>query len=214
MLYGNYVVILSSLPERITVMGSNIAPLNITVAALITQFSILLIVSIGAAILKKGDRYMPIYSKSLTANFPWTILFFVLPTLGLLVFSDQLSGIWLPMFGDISFSGIPWSIALFVMFIADILLAAYMVYNTGGSDYSPFNAVFFILPALAIFLRESGIRIIVYLVLVVIGFSFNLYKCAPESKSAGSRLRRQAYLVISLLTFILVTFIGYVTRPR
>jgi hypothetical protein len=195
-------------------MGSSIAPLNITVAALITQFSIVVIISIGAMILKSGDRYIPIFSKSPARNFPWTILFFVLPTIGLLVFSDQLSEVWLPLFGDISFSGVPWSIALLVMFIADILLVTYMVYNTGGSDNSPFNAVFFMLPALAIFLRESGTRIVVYLVLVGICFSFNLYKCAIESKSVGFKLRRHAYLVVSLLSFVLVTFIGYVTRPK
>jgi uncharacterized membrane protein YhdT len=196
-------------------MNSSIAPLNITAAALITQFSIVVIISIGARILKHGGWHVPFYYKSPDpGGFSWTILFFALPSIGLLVFSDQLSEVWLPLFGDISFSGVPWSIALLVMFIADILLVAYMVYNTGGSDNSPFNAVFFMLPALAIFLRESGIRIVVYLVLVGIGFSFNLYKCAIESKSVGSERRRYAHLVVSLLTFMLVTLIGYATRPK
>ncbi|MEK7397732.1 MAG: hypothetical protein AAB116_12445 [Candidatus Poribacteria bacterium] len=188
-------------------MDSSIAPLNITAAVLITQFSIVVIISIGAAILKSGDRYSPI------SGFSWVILFFALPTIGLLAFSDQLSDMWLPLFGNISFSGISWSIALLVMFIADTLLVTYMVYNTGGSEKSPFNAVLFMLPALAIFLRESGLRIVVYLVLVGISFSFNLYIYAFDSEWVDER-RKPANLFVSLLTFVLITFIGYVTRPK
>jgi hypothetical protein len=57
------------------------------------------------------------------------------------------------------------------MFTLDVLCVNFMVLGSGGARASPFSPIYFILPALAIFLRESPTRIWFYLILVLVVFS-------------------------------------------
>lgn len=156
-------------------MKEAVSPINITAAALITQFSIIIIMFIGTTIIGRGEKFIPVYRNVPGASiFSWLILFFALITIGSLIFSDEFSNIWKPLFGTIAFPTIRWSYSLLVMFTLNIICVSFLVRGTGGSLLSPFSPIYYTLPALAIFLREGFGRIILYLVLVSVMFTLNL----------------------------------------
>lgn len=195
-------------------MKEAVSPINITAAALITQFSIIIIMFVGATILRGGEKYLPFYRDVPRSSFfGWLILTFALVTIGGLIFSDEFSSFWKPLFGTIAFPTIQWSVALLIMFTLNIICVSILVRGTGGSFVSPFSPIYFILPALAIFLREGMGRIIIYLMLVSIMFTLNLKYRDRLAEEVGGKSRSFAYWLVSILCFILATFIGYVTRP-
>jgi len=193
-----------------------VSPVNITAAALITQFSIIIIMFIGTTILREGDKSVPFYrSIPVSSFFSWLILSFALVTIGCLIFSDEFSNIWKPLFGTTALPTIRWSYSLLIMFTLNIICVSLLIKDTGGSIISPFSPIYFILPALAIFLREGLGRIVFYLVLVSIMFTFNLISTGNlRGQAVGGEARSFAYWFISISCFSLATFIGYVTRPQ
>ena len=189
-----------------------VTPVNITAAAMIMQFSISIIVAMAAAMLRWYEQYDSFnYFKPGRLASIWVIIGFSLSTMGLLLFSDQLSSVWRPLFGGAGFNGLPWSLALATVFVADAVWIAIMVARSGGSMDSAFSPVWYILPPMALFLREPGGRLILYLVVITILFSYNLY--APLNPSRQGR-HKIAYWTVSIACLVLTTFIGYITRPR
>ena len=191
-------------------MADRITPGNITAAALIMQFSIAVIICIGAFVVTKTQPPSSIYddTEEMTTH-PWMIIVFALITIGLLVLSDEFSNLWKPLFGSLPFSGIGWSKALLWVVLIDIVWITLMVGMTGGSRISPFTPLYFILPALGIFLRESFSRIALYTGLVAVFFSWNLLH------EEESRFRPTfAYWIVSVLSFLLATLVGLFTRPH
>lgn len=192
-------------------MNQSISPINITAAALITQFSIILILFIGAIILNKWEGFVPFYAmKQDFSKFAWIILALALITIGCLVFSDEFSTTWTPLFGSLSFHAISWSTAILIMFVMNIICVTIMVSHTGGSRFSPFIPIYFMLPALAIFLREPLSRIILHLIFISIVFTWNFSQ--NKDVDSNSSAPSFAYWFISIACFVLSTFIGYVTR--
>ncbi|MFH1080481.1 MAG: hypothetical protein V1766_09520 [Pseudomonadota bacterium] len=185
-------------------MDTALTPTNITGAALIAQFSILLILAAGSAILS--------FDNANTTRITPFILVLALISFGVLFFSDEFSKLWSPLFRGTSFSGIKWSLSILLVFIANILVVSILVRFTWGSIVSPFTPVYFMLPALAIFLRESGGRIIIYLTLVILLFTLNFQNIYLNENGRSSR-HIQAYWVISVACFVLITYVGYITRP-
>lgn len=193
-------------------MSSSISPVNITAAALIIQFSLVLIFTFGAIFIRaEGQHY--VFKDPTSGGFWGIILGFALVTIGLLFFSDEFSNVWKPLFGEIYFGGINWSTALLLIFTLDIVWVSVMVGMTGGSTVSAFSPIYFMLPALAIFLRESLSRIIFYLLLVIILFTWNfLFKGRYYDEDRN--FPGLAHWIVSIASLVLTTFIGYVTRPR
>lgn len=195
-------------------MDASISPVNITAAAVITQLLLIVIMVVGAAILKRGEPWSPVYHQA-TSRFPWTILLLSIITIGALVFSKELTPIWQPLFGGAPFPGVSSSVALFLMFTLDSVCVASLVWFTGGSRQSAFGPVFFILPALAIFLREPLVKLFFYVVLVGVLFSFCLLAAdSPHGRGEGTRTDRVAYWFVAIACLLLTTFVGYLTRPR
>jgi len=113
--------------------------------------------------------------------------------------------------GDVHTALTRWSTALLVVFLADIACCVILVMGTGGSYRSPFSPVFFILPALAFFLRESPHRIVIYTGFICASFSVSL---AAHDNREGGESPTDAYWFVSIACLILSTTIGYVTRPH
>jgi len=185
-------------------MESTLTPTNITGAALIAQFSILVILAVGSAFLA-----FDLDERVKTIPF---ILVLALISFGVLFFSDEFSKLWSPLFGGTNFSGIKWSTAIFIVFIINIVVLSILVAFTGGSMASPFTPVYFMLPALAIFLREPAIRVIIYLAAVILFFSYNFRYIAARSMD-NTVMKVRAYWVVSIACFVLTTYVGYITRP-
>ena len=200
-------------------MADGVGPANITAAAMATQFFILVIVFVGTLLVRSTEPRVSIYvgAKGVRDHL-WFQLVFALITMGTLVFSDQFSTFWRPLFGSSTFHVIGWSTALLVVFAFDIVYACVIVGQTGGSAASPFTPLYFILPPLAIFLRQSPARILFYTVLVGLLFSINLVVLFQGQEVEDEQEARKpptfAYWFVSIASFSLATFIGYVTRPR
>jgi hypothetical protein len=105
-----------TIPRHFLYMNTQITPVNITAAALITQFSIIIILYIGLIILRKDDEPKSIFLKKPDSSFFLILLGFALITIGCLVFSDEFSNVWKPLFREITFGGINWSTALIIVF--------------------------------------------------------------------------------------------------
>lgn len=181
------------------------SPVSITAAALIMQFSIILIMAFGAAVLAFRSAFT-------SPGMAPLILLLAIITLGVLMFSDALSTTWAPLFGSSSFNGLKWSTSLYIVFLIDVIAVAILVMLTGGSMASAFTPIYFIIPPLAIFLRESDSRIVGYLVLVILLFTIN-YRGRYERGVDEESGTRWAFWLVSVLCLTLATYIGYVTRP-
>ncbi len=179
-----------------------ITAVNIATAALIAQFVLLAIVFVAALVVQAGTSVQPLH------ELPWIIFAIALITVGSLLFSDQLSTLWRPLFGNPESSGIASSSALLSTFIADIFLTLVLVGATGGSRLSPFTPLYFLLPVLAIFLRESRGRVVGYSIAVVVLFTYTLMAEA-ENEPPRSKL---AYWFVAIAAFTLATVVGLITR--
>jgi hypothetical protein len=195
-------------------------PANITGAAFIAQFAIIVIMFIGAAILHKAEgKATFFYGRRRFPQLVWYIVVFALLTIGCLLFSDEFSKLWRPLLEDASIPTMPWRLAVVVMFLSDIVLVTILVFYTDGSKDSPLGPLYFLLPTLAILLREPLERLVLYVSLTIISFSIMLYlnfainrfAIKPDNEQTN---RPTAYLTVSISCFILATFIGWVTRIK
>ena len=205
-------------------MDSTVTHVNITAAALLTEFLLSIIMFIGAMILiahinEDQEHVHRIVTFSRLSRYsrlsPALILISSLICIGVLVFSEDFVGTWKPVFGvDRSISGISAATAVHVMFLTNILCLSLLVRYTGGSYSSSFSPIYFTIPALALFLREPYGWVIAYVVLVALLFTLQVRTplIFIERGSDSDALKR-AYWFISIACFILTTIIGYVTRP-
>jgi magnesium-transporting ATPase (P-type) len=199
-----------------------ISPVNIIGAALIAQFFLSIILGIGAFILYLRESAAPSYRKLSSgkfinvSRFAWVVLIFFLLTVGCLVLSDEFAKLYRPLLEELRVPMLPWSIAIPIVFFLNMICVTFLVWLTDGSRESPFGPLYFIFPPLAIFLREPFDRVIDYFVFVAFMFSLTMrysYNMRPKTSSDDDD-NRLAYWVVSILSFVLVTVVGYVTRPR
>jgi hypothetical protein len=192
-------------------MNNAVSPANITAAALMMQILLVLIRFVGITFRKLNEQ-VPGYNGRYVGAGPhlWMLLSVALVTLGVLVFSEEFAGFWRPLFGDAHFFLIGWSKALLFVLVMDIAFTALVVHETGGSYRSPFTPLCFILPPIAIFLREKEGRIVAYTLFAAILFTFNMFADREDGEPDG----QLAYWFVSVASFCLATFIGFITRPR
>jgi hypothetical protein len=195
-------------------MPENVSPANITAAALVMQFCLSTIFSAGALWIRQQEkRVFRFYQDAPNiGRYAWILLLFALATIGLLVFSDQFSDFWRPLSGNVNFSFVRWTTALLWVFVLDIACSAVLVHLTGGSYRSPFAPVYFILPAMAFFLREPPRRVALYTVGISVLFVLGLAaaKRTPEEEVVPIG----AYTFVSIACLMLSVIIGFLTRPR
>lgn len=196
-------------------MTDQVSPANITAAAVVMQFCLSAIIFVGALWVirqeKKFDRFYP--DRPNIGRYAAFLIAFSLISIGLLIFSDQFSGFWKPLSGEVSFSFVVWSRALLLVFCLNIICAAVLVQVTGGSYRSPFTAIYFILPALALFLRESPQRIVFYALTVSVLFVLGIIM-----RSQGPELDENTYMgaygLVSVGCLMLSVVIGFITRAH
>lgn len=205
-------IYLVSFPLRIK-MAQTVPPSSLVEGALVMQVCLSLIVGAGASWVSSSERWAYHFQRNLPspARFPWIAFLFALVPIGILVFSDAFAGVGRPLFGALSLSLIRWQTALLMDFLIDILCVWLLIRQSGGSYRSPFTPVYFILPALAFFLRESGQHVALYVALIAIFFTLGLREEAGERRSADRPVA--AYWVVSVACLLLSGFIGYLARP-
>ena len=190
--------------------------LNLTTALLITQFVLLAIVFVGILFLRAGENALSPFSdnpRPATKQFPSFLLGFALVTLACIAFSQDFVLLSRPVFGDLEFPSLAQSDAFLVVFTLNIFGAGLLMNVTGGAKDSPFAAVLFALPALAIFLREPPGRYFTYTAFAVV-----LFLAFQKPRGLGAAVvqnsKHQAtFNFVTLGVLALSTLVGYVTRP-
>ncbi len=134
-------------------MTDVIKPVNIAGAAIITQISLITIMFIGALILRFRSIH---YGRQRFSSLGWIILSFSLITLFSMVYSDEFSTLWGPLFVTAKPTLLKWSTAIMLTFILNIICVTILVLLTGGGSESVFSPIYFIIPALAIFLSKGA----------------------------------------------------------
>lgn len=192
-----------------------VSPESIIHAALLTQIFVLGIVFVGAVLLKQNETpgYLPIDQPITTSIFVLTLGNAIISLL-LLCLSNAYSTLWMPLAREMSFTGIRWQTSLLAVWVIDIFFVSYVAKKTGGSRSSPFAALFFVFPTIALFLHEPGWRLFLYTGLVVVLFSLaNIFPDEGEQQERISdQMNQLCFWFVSVAAFILTTTIGFVTR--
>ena len=192
-----------------------ITPITIASGTLIAQVCLLVIMAIGTLLLDRPYSGLHYRSPLSLPPHSATILTMALSTLGALVFSTAFTGAWSPLVGAMAPGGLSDSWALLAVVVIDVAGLSFLVSATGGSQQSPFQAIYFVLPTLAIFLRQSPGRVLGTSALVALSFSLCMRSIPhlDERRYGGERTNRLAYWFVSLASMALGLYIGLATRP-
>jgi hypothetical protein len=167
---------------------------------------------LAAAVLRREATLTRWYKDQPTySGFSWIILSLFLGTVGTLALSEELMHTWQPLLSSPRFQGLSWNHAVLVVFIADIVGLTYLVAGTGGSAASPFQPIYFLIPTLALLLREPSSHVGLYAVLIAVSFSSLLFRHDSAPPEDWQR-HRVAYGLVSLLCLTLACLIGLLTR--
>lgn len=144
------------------------------------------------------------------------ILLLTLVAFVILVLSEEFYSIIQPMFNGASLNTLRTSTAIFSVLLLDTMLVCYLVVKTNGSHKSPFTSAFFIIPAIAIFLRMSPTVFwaltFATIVMYVIGASLVSESRTNESFSS-EKAARSATVFMNISCLLLSMITGYITRP-
>jgi hypothetical protein len=127
--------------------------------------------------------------------------------------SDVFTALWGPLLGSLS-GVIDWEFAMLAFFLANLGLSTFLVFWTGGSHRSPFQSLYFLMPTLAIFLREGAGRVWLYTVLVVT--SYSVCMVAPDRVLARRSRDHEPPLwaswLVTIASFLIAVVVGLATR--
>lgn len=185
---------------------------TVIAGALLSQVSMVSILSIGAALLRGASTRTAWWKGQRVYHALWLeLLALLLVSVGCLVFTSTMSAIWSPLFSGTSFSGLSDDTAMVVVFSANIFVVTRLVFATGGSVDSPFQPLFFFIPTIALLLREPSERVVSYSVIVSFCFIALLYRSHPAPSENPSRVK-QACGFVAIACLFLAVLIGLLTR--
>jgi hypothetical protein len=194
---------------------NSLAPANITAAAVLAQFLILLILVISSQIMGRlYELWVPFFRRDARqSSYSLLLLVLTLTTLGAFFFSDVFVELWRPLFGNKEFLYISWSSAIKLFFLLDIACITTLVMSSGGPRVSPFAALYGLMPVIALFLLESVFWVAIYSGLVVLGITISLFFTQKVAREENGVIRDPlAFWFVNVSTIALATFIGVVTR--
>jgi hypothetical protein len=176
-----------------------ITDITIAAAALIGHFALIIIVFIALQFVRIEGHQAQVITIICAVMFV---------AIAALLFTNAFNSLWQPLLPGVHVS-LPLRTALLITFCADIVEALLLVLATGDAISSPFTPFYFVIPVLAIFLRESRNRVIVSGVAITLSYTFTLVLHTPaEYERVPSRA---AHWFVAIATFVLATFIGLVT---
>lgn len=201
----------------------DVQPVGLLGATLAVQLCVMLLVAVTNRVLPQEGRLL------LRPSCDQAVLWMALTTVFCIVASDDLYRLTAPMFGDLAFSGALSRDTTFgALFVTDLLLVFRLIHVTGGSKSSPFTGLLFLLPTVAIFLREPPTRFLSYAALTAILYCLGLLiERSPggpvdilRGALSGSppdysivRTNTPAHAIVNLGCLAIGITTGYVTRP-
>ena len=192
-----------------------IEPINVAGATFLVQFCILAIMIIGIYMANSAldaidtSKHIGHNKNNLAPIRLTSVLMGFLLTFPALFISESFFKIWGPLFQGIGISTISTHAAVFFVFIVNLIIITYLIWLSGGVQSSPFTAVLFMLPALAIFLRLQSYVFIICTVYAALAYLIILYLHEDRARLKG----RHANAVVNTLCLVLTALIGFITRP-
>ena len=194
-----------------------IKPINVAAALLIIQFFLCLIWVVGiitTRVQKVGTVDTDEFGK-VTALV--LVIATVLASVFICVLTRDFYPVWSPILGDLTLPTIAGHTGVLLIFMLDLVTASILMLSTGGAKDSAFTAILFLIPALAIFLRESPWRFfgyaffagIVYVLSLTHKASVRRYKTIEVNSPSNHFAQGWVNVMCLLLTMIT----GYITRP-
>jgi hypothetical protein len=201
-----------------TISHQAIQPLNVTGAAFLIQIILIGILAITIFVLKSGENRLPRYPETETPHvlpLAFLILGFTLFSFAILLASEEIAKIFGKLFEGhgLPIGNLKARTALSLVFTLDILLFGILIVQTGGSKDSPFTPALIMLPSLAIFLRESPERFVMYALATGVVFLILLFPKFSRRAPDDNPHYRYSIAFVAIACLALSLFIGYITRP-
>lgn len=200
-----------------------IQPVGLIGATLTVQLCLLVLIFLTNRVLPQRGLIM------LRSRCDRAALVLSLITVACIVVSEELYTFSAPVFGDLAFpKGLPRSWTYLILFLADLFVVFQLIQTTGGSKTSPFTVILFLLPTIAIFLREPPGRFLLYAVVAAALYILGLMLSRPHDtfidilrgESGGPqmdysilRTDTPAHAIVNLGCLAIATLTGYITRP-
>lgn len=131
------------------------------------------------------------------------------------VLSADFYQVWSPLMGDVQLPTFGRSGAFMFVFMLDIVATIVLITWTGGSRSSPFTSMLFLIPALAIFLREPPWKFLTYAAIAGVYYFFTCNDRGrfrmPLGWTPDGSLQSHGVVNIGCLALAMLT--GYITRP-
>jgi hypothetical protein len=190
----------------------NLKPVNVAGATIVVQVCLLTIVTV-ATLVENETEIESRRDRKQRAYEPTVVL--AILTIIAVALSADFYQVWSPLMGDVQLPTFGRSGAFLFVFMLDIIATMMLITWTGGSRSSPFTSMLFLIPALAIFLREPPWKFLMYATIVGIYYFFTCvdrerYKM-PLGWSADGSL--QSHRVVNIGCLALAMLTGYITRP-
>lgn len=185
---------------------------TIITGALLAQVLLGVLMFVAASIMRAHQSRTAMFiGEPVQSEYSWLILTLMLVSVAILVFTQSMASIWVGLFQNTTFSGVPDGAATMIVFLINIAITTMLVASTGGSVDSPFQPIFFLIPTLALLLFESSTRVVWYAVIVSVCFIFLLINAEPlhDAQKSGAK---KAYGFVSIASLALAVLIGLLTR--
>jgi len=202
-------------------MEHPIQSVTLASGSLIVQLCLLAVAFAALRLLTKSRSAIQVAKESNGTLVSWALLTFAIIFIG-----EDYYRLWGPILGEIELPTIPRNYAFLAVFVLDIVFITILILRTGGAKNSPFTSMLFLLPTLAIFLREPAVRFISYAVAVGLIYTFilrkRLYVQAPDfdwdeydgPSKEDRRVEDHATIFANVMCLLVATLIGYITRPH
>lgn len=195
-------------------MAQSLKAINVVGATIVIQVCLIMIMTIGVFLYRRTAYAI---DHSWRTRPYAALLWLSLLTTLLIVFSDDFYAVWAPMLGDAQLFSVSRGNSFSLVFVTDIVVSGWLIKNTGGANKSPFTTILFLLPSLAIFLREPPLRFCLYAVFSA--FVYLILSSLPvyndgDALSGPALESHVSSKWVNISSLLLTMFIGYITRPE
>lgn len=192
----------------------DLKPVNVACATIVVQVCLLTIIALGIALERDAQTVIDQHRGRKQRAYGLTLVLAILTIVSVALSSDYYP-VWSPLLGDISLPTIARSNAFMLVFLFDIVATIFLIIWTGGTRSSPFTSMLFLIPALAIFLREPPAKFLFYAAIVSVYYCVTCRDTArlPMELGAMRDASIQSHRVVNIGCLALAMLTGYITRP-
>jgi hypothetical protein len=192
----------------------NLKPVNVAGATIVVQVCLLTIIGLGIAFENNSESIIELRHNLKQRAYGLTLVLAILSIVAVALSTDFYQ-VWSPLLGDVSLPTLSRSSAFMVVFMLDIIAVICLVEWTGGSRSSQFTSMLFLIPALAIFLREPPAKFLTYAAVVSVYYYFTCIDRGRYKMPLGWTVdgALQSHRIVNLGCLGLAMLTGYITRP-